>query len=95
MIGVVATMKVAPGKEADFEAAFGKLAAQVQANEPGCLQYDLFRSKKDGSTFVVMERYADKAAFEAHGRSSYFLEAGPILGPLLAGAPAIEVLSKV
>ena len=46
-IGVVATLKVAEGKNADFEAVFRDLAAQVKANEPGNQLYRVFKSKSD------------------------------------------------
>jgi hypothetical protein len=38
-IGVIATIPVQEGKNAEFEAAFMELAAQVLANEPGCRFY--------------------------------------------------------
>ena len=44
-IGVVATLTVAEGKNADFEAAFSELMAAVSANEPGNEFYSVFRSK--------------------------------------------------
>lgn len=94
-IGVVATLKVQPGKEDDFIAVFKDLQAQVRANEKGCLQYDLCRSQKEPATFVIMEQYADADALKAHGKTAYFQAAFPKLGAVLAGAPAIEYLDKL
>jgi len=94
-IGVVATLKVKEGKEADFEAAFKTLREQVKANEPGNLQYDVTRSKADAQTYIIMEQYASQEALEAHGASDHFKAAGPALGAVLAGAPDIVYLDII
>jgi quinol monooxygenase YgiN len=94
MIGVTARLPVQSGKEEQFEAVFTDLAAKVNANEDGCHLYELFRTpgKPD---YIVLERYADRAALDAHGKTDYFLAAQPLLGPLLAGAPTVEVFESV
>ena len=95
MINVIATLKVAPGKEAEFEAAASALAAKVNANEPGCSLYQLSRSKADPQTYVFMESYADKDALTAHGKTDYFLAAQAPIGACLAAAPDIQVYIPV
>ena len=94
-IGVVATLKVQEGKNADFEAIFTDLAAQVRANEKGNLAYSLTKSRADPNTYKVLELYADQDALTAHGQTEYFKAAGPKLGPCLAGRPEIEYLDGV
>lgn len=94
-IGVVATLKIQAGKEADFEKVFSELRAQVRANEKGNVQYDFFKSKADGSTYIVMEQYATQADLEAHGKSDHFKAAGAKLGALLGGAPGLVYSDKV
>ncbi|MGC1469225.1 MAG: putative quinol monooxygenase [Sphingorhabdus sp.] len=94
-IGVVATLTVAEGKNAEFEAIFADLAAAVRANEPGNLFYTLTRSRANGQVYRVLEAYADQTALDAHGKTDYFRAAGPKLGPCLAGAPEIEYLDAV
>lgn len=94
-IGVVATLVVQAGKEKEFEDVFGALREQVLANEDGCEMYDLYKSKADASTYVVMERYKDEAALKAHGQSAHFKAAGPKLGGVLGGAPVIDYLDPV
>ncbi len=95
MIGVVAKLTVVGGKEKEFEAAAKALAQQVNAREEGCLQYELFKSKSEPGVYVFMEKYADKAALDAHGKSDYFLAAQPTLGGCLAAVPDINVYSAV
>ncbi|HWD49018.1 MAG TPA: putative quinol monooxygenase [Rhizomicrobium sp.] len=94
-IGVVATLKVAEGKNSEFESVFRDLAAQVKANEPGNKLYQVFKSKADGQTYVVMEIYADQAALEAHGKSDHFKAAGPKIGPTMGGRPDIQYFDAI
>ena len=69
MIGVVATLTVQPGKEKEFETIFLELAAQVQANEPGCKLYQLTRSRETANVYKVLEVYADQDCLSAHGKT--------------------------
>ena len=94
-IGIVATLKVQPGKGSEFEAVFNELAGKVRANEPGNKLYQIFKSRKDGDTYIVMEIYQDQAALEAHGKSDHFRAAGPKLGPVLAGRPDVQYFDSV
>jgi quinol monooxygenase YgiN len=94
-IGVVATLKVQDGKGGEFESVFGELAAQVKANEPGNKLYQVFKSRADANTYVVMEVYADQAALEAHGKSDHFKAAGPKIGPTLGGRPDIQYFDAI
>jgi quinol monooxygenase YgiN len=94
-IGVIATITVQQGKNAEFEQAFLKLTEQVRANEPGNIFYVLHRSKTDPQVYKVLEQYESGAALDAHRKADYFLEANKVLGPLVAAAPEIEVLDTV
>lgn len=95
MIGVVAILKVQPEKTADFETVFLDLAAKVKANEPGCLIYQLTKSRAEPGTYKVLELYASEDALKAHGASDYFRAAGAAMGPFMAGRPEIEYLDAV
>jgi len=94
-IGVVATLKVAEGKNSEFESVFRGLASQVKANEPGNKLYQVCKSKSDSQTYVVMEIYADQAALEAHGKSDHFKAAGPKIAPTMAGRPDIQYFDTI
>ena len=95
MIGVVATLKVQPDKTAEFEKVFLGLAAKVKANEPGCLMYQLTKSKTEAGVYKVLELYASTDAIKHHGGTDYFKAAGAAMGPFMAGAPDIEYLDAV
>ena len=93
MIGIVAKLNVAAGKEAEFEAAFGELIDAVRANEPGNHLYTLCKDAEGG--YTVMELYEDEAAVEAHGKSEHFKASGAKLGGCMAGAPQISRMQVV
>src|SRR5437762_6955739 len=71
MLGVVATIKVKPGMEKEFEAVAKELVAKVNAGEPGCKLY-AFHHGEAPQTYVFMERYADQAAVDAHRGTEYY-----------------------
>ena len=94
-IGIVATMKIQEGKNAEFEAFFTELAQQVRANEPGNVAYQLTKSRTEPNTYKVLELYKDQEALTNHGGSAHFKAAGPKFGAVLAGRPEVEYLDGV
>ena len=94
-IGLIATLKVQAGKGGEFEAAFKDLQQIVKSQEPGCLQYELFRLKDDAETYLVYEQYADQAALGAHAKSDEGKAGMKKMGGFLAGAPTIQLSEKI
>ena len=94
-IGVIATLKIAEGKNEEFESFFGELAKQVRANEPGNLAYQLTKSRTDPQTYKVLELYKDQDALTHHGGTDHFKAAGPKFAGVLGGRPEIEYLDGV
>jgi quinol monooxygenase YgiN len=95
MLAIVVTLKVKPECEAAFEAVARQLAAEVNANEPGCKLYTASRSTTAPQTYVFMERYVDQAALEAHRATDYFKELGGKMGAYLDGRPEIQRLDEL
>src|SRR3569623_1554039 len=95
MIGVIATLMIQPGKQAEFEAIFAELAAGVRTNEPGNIFYQLCRSRENVLTYKVLEQYRAQASLAAHRASAHYRAAGPLLAALLAGAPVVELLDAI
>lgn len=89
MIGVVAQLKIKAGEAAGFEEVAKKLVAAVNANEPGCKQYQLFKVQESETDYVFMEQYEDQAAVEAHRASTHFTTLGAAMGPFMDGRPVI------
>ena len=95
MLGVVATVKVKPGMEAQFEAVAKELVAKVNANEPGCKLYALHHHSETPNVYVFMERYVDQAAVEAHRATDYFKALGRKMGEYMEGRPEVMRLTEV
>lgn len=89
MIGVVAKLKIKAGEQAGFEDAAKKLVEAVNANEPGCKQYQLFKVRESETEYLFMEQYEDQAAVEAHRASDHFKTLGAAMGPFMDGRPEI------
>ncbi len=53
--------------------------------EPGCLQYDLYRTGAAGTAaFCLIERYADQAAIESHRETPHYKSYRANIAELLA-----------
>jgi quinol monooxygenase YgiN len=94
MLGVVATIKVKPGMEKEFEAVAKELVARVNASEPGCKLYALHTGDVP-HTYVFMERYVDQAAVEAHRASDHFKTLGRKMGEFMDGRAEVLRLREV
>jgi len=69
-VDLIATLTPNPGKIDRVVELFLETAEQVKQNEPGTLKYQIHRevNKKSGiEEVVIVETYANKQAFEAHG----------------------------
>lgn len=95
MLSVIATMRIKQGCEPAFERLFGELAAQVRANEPGNIHYDLFRVKDEPGTYKVIELYEDQAALEAHRQNAGLQALIPQLAELRAEPTRAEYYESV
>ncbi len=91
---VVAGLKVKPGKEKELEDAMREMIAKVESEE-GTLTYVFHRSQHNPGEFLMYEKYRDKAAFDHHISTPYFKELFGKIGPLLAGAPEMEMYEEV
>jgi quinol monooxygenase YgiN len=61
----VITIRVAPGRAADFAEAFKPVQATARAEE-GCEQYELFQGVDDPDTMVLLERWTSQELLERH-----------------------------
>ena len=92
-IAVIAKLKVAKGKEAEFERAMLALAANVRANEPGNKLYTLCKDAE--GNYLMMELYDTAEALAAHGQSEHFKASGKSFAGLMAGAPEIQRMEVI
>lgn len=66
-VRLIVTLTAAPGKGADLAEAFRQRCAEV-AQEPGCEQFEVFRSVVNPDKLALLERWTDQAALDAHAK---------------------------
>ena len=91
---LIATLRSAPGREAELEAALRTLVAPT-ANEPGVLEYRLNRSRTEPGTYRFIERFADQAALDAHMAAPHVQSVFARFDALLDGPPEIDMLDPL
>jgi quinol monooxygenase YgiN len=80
---LVVRMQVAEGNEQRAAEILPELARASRA-EPGCQLYIPCRDPEDPRSYVLYEQYADRDAFDEHGKTEHFqrLAAGELFGLL-------------
>ncbi len=94
MISLIAKLPIKEGKFEEAVQAFKELMVQV-AKEEGTLFYTLNRPQSSPNTLVVMERYRDKAALDAHSSSPFFKSFLPKSAAFVSGKPEITVMDEL
>jgi quinol monooxygenase YgiN len=88
---ILVHLKVKDGAGEKFEAAFAKALTETR-KEKGMLAYQLNRSTKNATDYVVYERWRDVAALEAHLKTAHIQALFATVGDLLSGPPQADVL---
>ena len=78
---LIVTMRAKPGKGGELANARRENMLEVQ-KEPGCEQFELFQSILDPDRLVLLERWADQAALDAHAEVN---RTRPSVAPELRG----------
>jgi quinol monooxygenase YgiN len=81
-VRLVVTFNAAAGKGAELAKAFSERAA-LAMKENGCEQFEVFRSVSNPDKVVLLERWADQAALDAHAKGLMALP--PLPEGLVAG----------
>ncbi len=68
-----------------MRAALLDVAADVEANEPGTLGFFISQNPEDPCVFTTYERFADRAAMDAHNASATVAAFFSVARPLLDG----------
>ncbi|WLH88240.1 putative quinol monooxygenase [Pseudomonas sp. FP453] len=90
-VRLVVIITTQPGRGSDQLAAFETLAPLVRAEE-GCIQYDLHPVAGNPDSFVLIEKWASKAALEAHHRTAHMEEASRHNPTFRAGPSTVLLL---
>jgi quinol monooxygenase YgiN len=88
---ILVHLKVKEGAGEKFEAAFARALTETR-KEKGMLAYDLNRSTKNPSEYVVYERWRDVAALQAHLKTTHIQGLFAAVGDLLSEPPQADVL---
>jgi quinol monooxygenase YgiN len=64
-VRLVVTITAAPGKGAELAQAFRARCAECM-QEPGCEQFEVFRSVLNPDRLALLELWTDQAALDAH-----------------------------
>jgi quinol monooxygenase YgiN len=66
-IRLVVTITAAPGKGSELAQGYKARCAEVM-NEPGCEQFEVFQSALNPDKLVLLERWTDQPALNAHAQ---------------------------
>lgn len=92
-LSLTATLTCQDGKTDEFDVALATLI-EASEEEPGLEIYSAHRVP-DTNDYVFFELYTDEDALAVHGKGPEMRSAMGALGALLAGAPAITMLTPV
>jgi quinol monooxygenase YgiN len=68
-IRLIVTISAAPGKGSELAQAYKSRCAEIM-NEPGCEQFEVFQSALNPDKLVLLERWKDQAALDAHAEAN-------------------------
>ncbi len=71
MLDIAYRLVVVPGAEDDVWAALVAVA-EASRSEPGVEWFEAFRSGSDPGTLLVVERYVDAEAYQAHRTTAHY-----------------------
>ena len=98
MITITAIIRSKKGHEETMKMALLEVAQHVNKNEPDTVGFYISQDISDPSVFTTYERFASKAAMEAHNGSTavgiFFDKAQPILDGDVILITATEVSKK-
>lgn len=95
MNGLIIHFEVAEGRESDFERAITAVSDLVKASDPDYEYYTLARIRDERTKYVVLERFAGWATFDAHMKDPAIGAATGVITECLAGEPTLEWLDYV
>jgi quinol monooxygenase YgiN len=85
---VFASAKSKPGKEANLESALRE-AAVATRQQPGCVEFTLYRRKDDRATIVGFERWSSEADHAKHLQGAHVQKLMGLMMDILAEPPNI------
>lgn len=84
MILVVATVRLHPGRDGEYEAAVADIMPKVRAANPGILFYHAGKCREEPDTYRVVEAYAGQETMDRHIGSESLQRSLSGLMPMIA-----------
>ena len=94
MVALIAKMKIKEGKMDEATDLFRDLVPKV-AEEEGTVAYAVCLDKAHPDLLVVVERYRDKEAIQAHSSTPHFKEFSKALETILDGKPDLTIVEEI
>jgi quinol monooxygenase YgiN len=94
MLAVIAKIKTKDGKADDLVALMKDILPSVRQEE-GTVYYTVNRDRTDPNVVVVVEKYRDDAAFQAHSTTPYLAELFGKAGAFLEGDMELMMMDEV
>ncbi|MCL1835592.1 MAG: antibiotic biosynthesis monooxygenase [Oscillospiraceae bacterium] len=95
MVKVTASNNVKAECVEEYLAISKELVERTNADDAGCIKYELCRDVNDPLHFVMLEEWEDQASLDAHMKSAHFTTLIPKTGGMTAGPPTLTLLEKV
>lgn len=94
MVAVIAKIRVKEGKADELVRLLKDILPSVKQEE-GTLYYTVNRDRTDPNLVVVVEKYRDDAAFQAHSSTPYLGELFAKAQPLVSGDMDLMMMDEV
>jgi len=79
---LIVEFHLASGGWPSFQRIVAEHARLTRAEEPGCLQFDLLHDEDAADHAILVEIYADRAAYDAHRENPRMPAVNAALAPL-------------
>lgn len=79
-------VRIKPDKRQRFLDAIEHDALHSEADEPGCLRFNVIQDTKDENVYIFYEVYRDRAAMDAHRAAPHFAVWGEAAAECLDGS---------
>jgi len=91
---VIATATAKPDKEKEMEQALNDVAAPTR-QQPGSVEFSLFRSKGNPAVIVGLERWSSEADHDKHLQGDHVKKLFAAMTDLLATPPVIDTYTII
>jgi (4S)-4-hydroxy-5-phosphonooxypentane-2,3-dione isomerase len=87
---ILVDFRLKPGAMAAFRRLIDDNARASCRDEPGCRRFDVLETTKDADRILLYEIYDDRAAFDAHMKTSHFARFNEASSKLVADKTVTE-----